>query len=107
MKIISNIFKLINPNQKGKKSKAVAKQGSAKYQWQIMKSLGFKDDEISKFADYDQELSFSKLFQFPARILMEHIRMKNSLESMLQIDSISSIRIRPRRRVQKSRDLLF
>ena len=27
---------------KGKKSKAVAKQGSAKYQWQIMKSLGFE-----------------------------------------------------------------
>ena len=31
---------------KGKKSKAVAKQGSAKYQWQIMKSLGF---EVSFF----------------------------------------------------------
>ncbi|CRL00851.1 CLUMA_CG014102, isoform A [Clunio marinus] len=36
---------------KGKKSKAVAKAGSAKYQWQIMKSLGLKDEEISKFAD--------------------------------------------------------
>jgi leucyl-tRNA synthetase len=32
-------------------SKAVAKAGTAKYQWQIMQSLGLKDEEISKFAD--------------------------------------------------------
>lgn len=32
-------------------SKAVAKTGSAKYQWQIMQSLGLKDEEIKKFAD--------------------------------------------------------
>lgn len=43
---------------KGKKSKAVAKQGSAKYQWQIMKSLGFQDDEIAQFSDYDQWLNY-------------------------------------------------
>lgn len=36
---------------KGKKSKAVAKTGSAKYQWQIMQSLYLKDEEIKKFAD--------------------------------------------------------
>lgn len=36
---------------KGKKSKAVAKTGSAKYQWQIMQSLGLADEEIKKFAD--------------------------------------------------------
>ena len=33
------------------KSKAVAKAGSAKYQWQIMQSLGVSDEEIKKFAD--------------------------------------------------------
>ncbi|XP_018899955.2 leucine--tRNA ligase, cytoplasmic isoform X1 [Bemisia tabaci] len=36
---------------KGKKSKAVAKAGTAKYQWEIMKSLGLPDEEIKKFAD--------------------------------------------------------
>lgn len=36
---------------KGKKSKAVAKAGTAKYQWQIMQSLGLSDVEIKKFAD--------------------------------------------------------
>lgn len=32
-------------------SKAVAKAGSAKFQWQIMQSLGLKDKEIKNFAD--------------------------------------------------------
>ena len=32
-------------------SKAAAKAGSAKYQWQIMQSLGLPDEEIRKFAD--------------------------------------------------------
>ena len=32
-------------------SKAVAKTGAAKYQWQIMQSLGLTDQEIKKFAD--------------------------------------------------------
>lgn len=36
---------------KGKKSKAVAKAGAAKYQWQIMQSLGVPDEEIKEFAD--------------------------------------------------------
>ncbi|KAH7976595.1 leucine--tRNA ligase, cytoplasmic [Rhipicephalus sanguineus] len=36
---------------KGKKSKAAAKTVAAKYQWQIMQSLGLGDDEIAKFAD--------------------------------------------------------
>ncbi|XP_063905873.1 leucine--tRNA ligase, cytoplasmic [Zophobas morio] len=43
---------------KGKKSKAVAKTASAKYQWQIMYSLGLKDDEIKKFADADFWLDY-------------------------------------------------
>lgn len=43
---------------KGKKSKAVAKAGTAKYQWQIMQSLGLSDDEIKKFADEEYWLSY-------------------------------------------------
>lgn len=36
---------------KGKKSKAAAKTVAAKYQWQIMQSLGIPNEEIAKFAD--------------------------------------------------------
>ncbi|KAL6960297.1 leucine--tRNA ligase [Sarracenia purpurea var. burkii] len=36
---------------KGKKSKAAAKSGGDKYQWEIMKSYGLSDEEISKFKD--------------------------------------------------------
>lgn len=43
---------------KGKKSKAVAKAGSAKYQWQIMQSLGMDDSEIAKFADANHWLEY-------------------------------------------------
>jgi leucyl-tRNA synthetase len=32
-------------------SKAVAKTGTAKYQWEIMRMLGFTDEEIPRFAD--------------------------------------------------------
>ncbi|KAJ8867849.1 hypothetical protein PR048_031654 [Dryococelus australis] len=38
---------------KGKKSKAVAKAGSSKYQWEIMQNLGLSDEEIKKFASTD------------------------------------------------------
>jgi leucyl-tRNA synthetase len=43
---------------KGKKSKAVAKTGAGKYQWQIMQSLGLEDEEIKKFADSDHWLDY-------------------------------------------------
>uniref|UniRef100_A0A1I8PHA6 leucine--tRNA ligase n=1 Tax=Stomoxys calcitrans TaxID=35570 RepID=A0A1I8PHA6_STOCA len=43
---------------KGKKSKAVAKTGSAKYQWQIMQSLGLKDEEIKEFANEEHWLNY-------------------------------------------------
>lgn len=43
---------------KGKKSKAVAKTGTAKYQWQIMQSLGLKDDEIKHFANENHWLEY-------------------------------------------------
>ncbi|EGT45646.1 CBN-LARS-1 protein [Caenorhabditis brenneri] len=41
----------LKDKSKGKKTKLVAKTGNAKYQWQIMKSLGMEDEEIRKFAD--------------------------------------------------------
>ncbi|XP_050548694.1 leucine--tRNA ligase, cytoplasmic isoform X2 [Daktulosphaira vitifoliae] len=37
---------IIKDKSKGKKSKAVSKGGKAKYQWQIMKSLGFENDDL-------------------------------------------------------------
>ncbi|XP_004518566.1 leucine--tRNA ligase, cytoplasmic [Ceratitis capitata] len=43
---------------KGKKSKAVAKTAAAKYQWQIMQSLGLKDDEIKNFAEAEYWLNY-------------------------------------------------
>lgn len=36
---------------KGKKSKAAAKTGTAKYQWDIMRSMGMSDEEIKPFTD--------------------------------------------------------
>ncbi|XP_060564923.1 leucine--tRNA ligase, cytoplasmic-like [Ruditapes philippinarum] len=42
---------VIKDKAKGKKSKAQAKSGGQKYQWQIMSSLGLTDEEIRKFAD--------------------------------------------------------
>lgn len=36
---------------KSKKSKAAAKSGGLKWQWQIMQTLGLSDEEIKKFAD--------------------------------------------------------
>lgn len=43
---------------KSKKSKAAAKTGPAKYQWEIMQSLDIEDDEISKFQDPQYWLDF-------------------------------------------------
>ncbi|MFH4981907.1 hypothetical protein AB6A40_008616 [Gnathostoma spinigerum] len=54
----NELEELMKDKSKGKKSKAVAKTGSAKYQWQIMQSLGLKDDEIKKFADESHWLEY-------------------------------------------------
>lgn len=43
---------------KGKKTKAAAKTISAKYQWQIMQSLGLSDEEIAHFADAHHWLGY-------------------------------------------------
>ncbi|XP_078041330.1 leucyl-tRNA synthetase [Augochlora pura] len=42
---------IMKDRSKGTKSKAVAKTASAKYQWQIMQTLGLRDEDIKKFAD--------------------------------------------------------
>lgn len=39
-------------------SKAVAKTGTAKYQWQIMRMLGLDDSEIIKFTDASYWLDY-------------------------------------------------
>lgn len=55
---------------KGKKSKAVAKTGGAKYQWQIMQSLGIPDEEIKLFANESYWLEY-----FPPRAVDDLKRM--------------------------------
>ncbi|XP_068457332.1 leucine--tRNA ligase, cytoplasmic-like [Clinocottus analis] len=49
---------IIKDKSKGKKSKAVAKSGSATFQWDIMRSLGLKDQEIFKFANAEHWLDY-------------------------------------------------
>uniref|UniRef100_A0A6A7FPE5 leucine--tRNA ligase n=2 Tax=Hirondellea gigas TaxID=1518452 RepID=A0A6A7FPE5_9CRUS len=49
---------IIKDKSKSKKSKAMAKSGGFKYQWQIMRSLGLKDDEIRKFTETDYWLDY-------------------------------------------------
>ena len=42
---------ILKDKAKGKKSKAVAKTGSAKYQWEIMRLIGIPEDDIHLFAN--------------------------------------------------------
>ncbi|KAI5629092.1 leucine--tRNA ligase, cytoplasmic-like, partial [Silurus asotus] len=49
---------IIKDKAKGKKSKAAAKAGSSKFQWDIMKSLGLKDEEIVKFSNAEHWLDY-------------------------------------------------
>ena len=55
--MINNLF-LYLLNFHYLKSKAKAKTGSAKYQWNIMRSLGMKDEEIRDFVDTGYWLSY-------------------------------------------------
>lgn len=43
---------------KSKKTKVAAKTGGLKYQWQIMKAMGLKDEEIKRFADPQHWLKY-------------------------------------------------
>ncbi|KAL7258615.1 hypothetical protein ACSBR1_004686 [Camellia fascicularis] len=55
----SNAGDQVAPDKfKSKKSKAAAKSGGDKYQWEIMRSYGLSDDEISKFQDPYYWLSY-------------------------------------------------
>uniref|UniRef100_V9KA46 Leucine--tRNA ligase, cytoplasmic n=1 Tax=Callorhinchus milii TaxID=7868 RepID=V9KA46_CALMI len=49
---------IIKDKAKGKKSKAAAKTGRAKFQWDIMKSLGLSDVEIVEFAEAEHWLNY-------------------------------------------------
>lgn len=48
------LLSLFSPSQ----SKAAAKTGGMKYQWQIMRSLGLQDSEIGQFTDEDHWLRY-------------------------------------------------
>ncbi|XP_018328827.1 leucine--tRNA ligase, cytoplasmic [Agrilus planipennis] len=58
VKVVDNEELVLKDKAKGKKSKAMAKAGTAKYQWQIMQSLGLNDQEIAKFADENYWLDY-------------------------------------------------
>ncbi|KAM4620885.1 leucine--tRNA ligase, cytoplasmic [Polymixia lowei] len=49
---------IIKDKAKGKKSKAAAKSGASKFQWDIMRSLGLTDQEIVKFANAEHWLEY-------------------------------------------------
>uniref|UniRef100_A0A667Y9G6 Leucine--tRNA ligase, cytoplasmic n=1 Tax=Myripristis murdjan TaxID=586833 RepID=A0A667Y9G6_9TELE len=49
---------IIKDKAKGKKSKAAAKSGASKFQWDIMKSLGLSDREIVRFANAEHWLEY-------------------------------------------------
>ncbi|KAL4709328.1 hypothetical protein ACJJTC_007060 [Scirpophaga incertulas] len=55
---------------KGKKSKAVSKAVAAKYQWQIMRSLGIPEEEIKEFANESYWLEY-----FPPKAVTDLKRM--------------------------------
>lgn len=49
---------MIKDKAKSKKSKATAKTGAGKYQWQIMQTMGLNDEEIAKFIDANYWLNY-------------------------------------------------
>lgn len=65
---------------KSSKSKAVAKQGSAKYQYEIMLQLGISREEIYKFADATYWIQyFPPLCQRDCRLLGARIDWRRSM----------------------------
>uniref|UniRef100_A0A0K0EDH3 leucine--tRNA ligase n=1 Tax=Strongyloides stercoralis TaxID=6248 RepID=A0A0K0EDH3_STRER len=60
------IAEITKDKSKGKKSKAVAKAGTAKFQWQIMQSLGLSDEEIKEFAN-----PLHWLYYFPPKAIYD------------------------------------
>jgi leucyl-tRNA synthetase len=63
-------------------SKAVAKSGSGKYQWQIMENLGLSNEEIKKFANASHWLDhFPPLAVKDLRSIGIHVRVHSFLSS--------------------------
>jgi len=70
---------IIKDKSKGKKSKAAAKAGPGKYQWQIMQSLGMEDQDIAKFGDTDHWLEhFPPLAKADCRRMGLHVDWRRS-----------------------------
>ncbi|KHJ79176.1 hypothetical protein OESDEN_21184 [Oesophagostomum dentatum] len=57
---VPSIDEITEDKIKGRKSKLVVKTGSARYQWQIMQSIGMEDEEINKFASTDHWLKYNE-----------------------------------------------
>ncbi|KAI3422504.1 Leucine--tRNA ligase, cytoplasmic [Globodera pallida] len=71
----SEADQIIKDRSKGKKSKAVAKSVAAKYQWQIMRSLGIDDEEIAKFSKAEHWLTY-----FPPKCMADLRKMGLSVD---------------------------
>jgi len=70
---------VIKDKSKGKKSKAAAKAGPGKYQWEIMQSLGMSDAEIAKFGDASFWLEyFPPLCKADCRAMGLHVDWRRS-----------------------------
>lgn len=66
---------------KSKKSKAVAKSGGMKYQWQIMESMGIPEEEIPNFTDPNYWLEYFPLWCVRD---LQRLGLKVSSDSSLQ-----------------------
>ncbi|TKR78322.1 hypothetical protein L596_019145 [Steinernema carpocapsae] len=72
---VSVLDEVMKDKSKGKKSKAVAKAGSSKYQWDIMRSMGMSDEEIRHFADPMHWLGY-----FPQYAISDLKRMGSKID---------------------------
>ena len=71
---------VLQDKSKSKKTKLKAKAGTAKFQWQIMQSLGMSDEEIPKFADASFWLEY-----FPPRAVRD-LKASDSLEEACHVN---------------------
>uniref|UniRef100_A0A5S6QSV5 leucine--tRNA ligase n=1 Tax=Trichuris muris TaxID=70415 RepID=A0A5S6QSV5_TRIMR len=64
----ASIETILKDKAKGKKSKALAKGGSMRYQWSIMESLGFGEQEIVPFSEASHWIDY-----FPS-VTIKHLK---------------------------------
>lgn len=69
-------------------SKAIAKTGTGKYQWQIMKMLGLDDSEIIKFTDASHWLDY-----FPQHCISDVQKMGLKVLNFAIIDVLNDLKI--------------